>query len=253
MWLAYFDESGDSGHPALVNTPTQFFVLSAVLFHQDAWLPILDRLIALRRRLRTQYNIPARPEIKAQDIRPGKGVFRSLSVEPAARLDLYRDLMRFQETELPEVQCFSIAIAKARILKRETDIRETAWTYALQRVDTFCQDVKDKALLFPDEGHGPFIKKLLRRLRRHHQISGHFGGRMDIPTQQIIEDPNDRKSHDSYLIQLADWNALACHRSRYVDPRPNMASDLWDLMPSRHLRAVNNVTGGPPGIVVWPR
>lgn len=102
-------------------------------------------------------------------------------------------------------------------------------------------------------GHGPFIKKLLRRLRRHHQIPGHFGGNLNIPTERIVEDPNDRQSHDSYLVQLADWNALACHRSRYVDPKAAMPNDLWDEMPARHLRPVNELTKGPPGIVVWPR
>jgi hypothetical protein len=108
-------------------------------------------------------------------------------------------------------------------------------------------------LIFPDEGHGQFIRRLLRKLRRHHQIQGHFGGRLDIPTERIVEDPNDRQSHDSYLVQLADWNALACHRSRYVDARPDMPNDLWDLMPTRHFHRVNELTRGPPGIVLWPR
>ena len=114
MWLAYFDESGDSGHPALVNTPTRFFVLAAVVLPQDVWLPTLDRLIVLRRSLRDRYD-------------------------------------------------------------------------------------------------------------------------------------------DSYLVQVADWNAIACHRSRYVDPRPRMPDDWWELMPTRHRRSVNELTGGWPGIVIWPR
>ena len=253
MYIVYFDESGDAGHPALVNTPTRFFVLSAVIVHQDAWLPILDRLIGLRRDLRGRFGISTRPEIKAQHIRGGRGVFRGLPMTESQRLDLYRELMRFQEQSLPETQCFCIAVNKGKILKKELDIREVAWTYALQRIDRFCKDVADKAMIFPDEGHGPFIKKLLRRLRRHHQIPGHFGGNLNIPTERIVEDPNNRQSHDSYLVQLADWNALACHRSRYVDPKPGMPNDLWDEMPTRHLHPVNELTKGPPGIVVWPR
>lgn len=255
MYLAYFDESGDSGHPALVKTPTKFFVLSAVVLHQDAWLPVLDRLIALRRSLRDRFGIPTRQEIKAQHIRFGRGVFRNLRspMDEAQRLDLYRELMEFQEQSLPEVRCFSVAVAKARILSRDLDIRGIAWAYMLQRIDHMCKDEGDKAILFPDEGHGPFIRKLLRRVRRRQQIRGHFGGRLEIPTERIVEDPNDRQSHDSYLIQLADWNALACHRSRYVDPRPGMPNDLWDRMPSRLFVPVNRLTGGPPGIVIWPR
>lgn len=253
MWLAYFDESGDSGHPKVVNSPTKFFVLSGVLVHQDNWLATLDRLVALRRRLRTTYGISSRPEIKAQDIRPGKGVFRNLALPPDGRLNLYRELMLYQETDLVGVKCFSVAIAKAKIIRRDMDIRETAWIYAIERIDSFCQDNNDKAILFPDEGHGQFIRRLLRRLRRHHSVQGHYGQeKLKCQTQQIVEDPNDRRSHDSYLTQLADWNALACHRSRHIDPRPGMADDLWDLMPSRHLTEVNKLVGGPSGIKVWP-
>jgi hypothetical protein len=254
MILAYFDESGDSGHPALVNTPTRFFVLSAVVLYQDAWLPTLDSLIGLRRRIRDRYGIPTRPEIKGQDIRPGKGVFRDHHVSETDRVELFRDLMRFQETELQKVTCFAVAIDKKKILKRSIDIRLLAWTYAIERIDSFCKAANDKAVLFPDEGHGPFIQKLLRRIRRHHQIQGHYGKEiLSIPAERIIEDPNDRKSHDSYLVQVADWNAIACHRSKYLDPRPRMPDDLWDLMPSRHLKEVNKLSGGPPGIKVWPQ
>ena len=68
-----------------------------------------------------------------------------------------------------------------------------------------------------------------------------------------MEDPSDRQSHDSYFIQLADWNALACHRSVYVDPTGTIPGDLWDELGDRRLLEVNSVTGGPPGLVVWPR
>jgi len=114
------------------------------------------------------------------------------------RLDLYRELLRFQEQSLPEAKCLCVAVAKGKILKHGLDIREVAWTYALQRIDHICRDDGEKAILFPDEGHGQFIRKLLRRLRRRHQISGHFGGTLSIPTERIVEDPNDRQSHDSY-------------------------------------------------------
>jgi hypothetical protein len=253
MYLAYFDESGDSGHPAVVATPTRFFVLSGVILHQDNWMPTLNRLIDIRRILRDQYNIPARPEIKGQHIRPGRGVFRGLPMTQAQRLTLYRELMQFQEARLDGLRCFCIAINKGKIIRRDMDIREVAWTYALQRIDRFCEENNDKAIIFPDEGHGMFIRRILRRIRRHQQISGYFGGVRNIPAERIVEDPNDRQSHDSYLIQLADWNALACHRSQYIDPRPQMPTDLWDLIPRRHLAEVNELTGGPPGIVVWPR
>lgn len=90
-------------------------------------------------------------------------------------------------------------------------------------------------------------------MRRHHFVPGHWGPTtIPFPTQRIVEDPNDRASQDSYFIQLADWNAYATHRSRYVDPRAQVPDDLWDELATTHLTAVNAVRGGPPGIVRYP-
>src|SRR4051812_48558937 len=123
MYLAYFDESGDSGHPGLVNSPTNFFVVSAIVIRHDKWLTVLNKLIELRRDLRTRLGIPTRPEIKSQHIRSGGGVFLRLAMTHEQRIELYRELMRFQETSLPEATCFCVAINKRKILKQRMDIR----------------------------------------------------------------------------------------------------------------------------------
>lgn len=81
----------------------------------------------------------------------------------------------------------------------------------------------------------------------------HWGnGSHEFRTERILEDPNQRKSKESYFIQLADWNALAAHRSSYIDPRLTMPDDLWDILDPVLLHEVNRVTGGPPGIVKYP-
>ena len=46
MYLTYFDESGDTG---VVNSPTTWFVLNAVLVHETAWLETNEALVRLRR------------------------------------------------------------------------------------------------------------------------------------------------------------------------------------------------------------
>jgi hypothetical protein len=254
MILAYFDESGDSGVPGLVNTPTNFFVLSCVLIHQDEWLSSLDHLVRLRGQLRTVSGIPARPEIKSSDIRRGRGVLESLHWSPARRMDFYRYLMTWQNTTLTAAQCFSIVIEKAPAYSRKWEPREAAWTFAIQRLDRLAVEKNDKVMIFPDEGHGMFIRRLLRRLRRRQVIPGHFGREpLSVPAERIVEDPNDRQSHDSYFIQLADWNAYATYRSFYVEPLPGVPDDLWDELRDIHRTSVNRLVGGPPAIVYYPK
>jgi hypothetical protein len=252
MYLAYLDESGD---PGLVRSPTTHFVLSCVLVHDTRWLETLDQVIDLRRRLRDSLRIPTRAEIKAAHFKVGKGVFRQVVYPIDFRMTVLRALLTWQQ-RLP-IKVFAIAIDKAAADARGAEPREAAWRFALQRIHTFCRKAGTtgaRAMIFPDEGHGYFIRRLMRRLRRYHTVPAFWGpGHFHINLDRIIEDPNDRSSALSYLAQLADWNAYAAHRSQYVAPSPPVPGDAWDELGPVLLRAVNQNTGGPPGIVLWPR
>ena len=156
-----------------------------------------------------------------------------------------------------EVMTFSIAIEKAGASQRGWEPRYASWTFALQRLHRFCLEVDDRVAMFPDEGHGFFIRQRVRHMRRFNYIPRHFGpGTIDFQVERILEDPSDRRSQDSYFIQLADINAYASHRSQYIDQRLDVPVDLWDELagPTQDVRllAVNALTGGPPGIVKYP-
>lgn len=248
--LAYFDESGDSG---LVNSPTRYFVLACVLVPESTWMANLDLLIRLRKGLRDRYGVPTRQELKSTDIRRGRGPLTGLHFSPSDRQRLFKRLMLWQDRTMIGLNNFAVVMDKALCAARGREPRETAWEFALQRVDTFCRKADSKAILFPDEGHGPFIKRLTRRKRRFQKIPGRFGGTLSIPLERVLEDPNDRRSHDSYFIQLADWNAYAALRSSHVEPRaPGVDPTAWDALGGTLLTHVNRVRGGPPGIVLWP-
>ena len=248
MYLAYLDESGDAG---LRNSPTRYFVLSCVLVNEAHWLNTLDLLVELRRSLRRQYNIPTRPELKAKHLKTGRGPLGQCQLSLASRIRLYRDLLQYEGQGL-NIKAFSIAIEKQRARNLGWEPRYAAWTFAIQRINRFC-GTSDSAMIFPDEGHGHFIRLRLRHMRRHHVVPAHFGpGNIPFPTQRLIEDPNERKSQDSYFIQLADWNAYAAHRSTYVDPIRRIPDDLWDELDQVLLLQVNALRGGPPGIVKYP-
>lgn len=248
MYLAYLDESGDSG---LTNSPTKYFVLSCVLVNEANWLNTLDLLVELRRTLRARYDIPTRPELKAKHLKTGRGPLEHTQLSLASRMKLYRELMQHEGGRLT-VRTFSIAIEKQPARNYGWEPRLASWTFAIQRINRFCGD-REWAMIFPDEGHGYFIRLRLRHMRRYHIVPAHWGsGNISFPTQRIIEDPNERKSQDSYFIQLADWNAYATHRSRYVDPIERVPDDLWDELAGTHLLEVNALRGGPPGIVKYP-
>jgi len=257
MYICYFDESGDAGvASATLSPPTNWFILACVLMQDSDWLDVLDQLIALRRKLRDDKGLPPREELKGSHFRSGKGIFRDKGSAWHERMAIYKDIMNFQSS-IP-IKTFAVAIKKQPASARGWNPRYCAWTFALQRLDTFCRKNKDeRCIIFPDEGHGFFIRKRIREMRRFHYVPKHYGpGTFALPTSRILEDPNDRKSQESYFIQLCDLNAYACHRSKYVEPIANMHTTMWDNlltpMDDTRLLEVNKVRGGPPGIVKYP-
>jgi len=64
MYLMYVDESGDSG---IANSPTKYFILSGMVFHELRWRLLLDDLITFRRHLRTTKGLKLREEIHSRD------------------------------------------------------------------------------------------------------------------------------------------------------------------------------------------
>ncbi len=250
VFIAYVDESGDNG---LQPNSSGVFILSCVLTHESSWLQNLDSLISLRRYLKQRWNINPRKELKAQYFRWGHGAFSGLNVALHDRMNIYKDVMEYQANNTTLIN-FAACIDKPKINSTTHDIRYWAWMIILQRINRFCIDrAENRAIIFPDEGNFHFARRLMRQMRRIHTIKGHYGGKLNIPTQLIVEDPHCIKSSDSYFIQLADLNAYAARRSQYIEPTRKVRRDLWDKLGATLLLDVNKLTGGyPPGIVKWP-
>ncbi|MFZ5980633.1 MAG: DUF3800 domain-containing protein [Candidatus Zixiibacteriota bacterium] len=249
MYFAYIDESGDDG---IHNSPTSWFVINCVLIHDSNWLDTLNQLVSLRRDLKTRFDIKARDEIKGIHFRSNQGVFKGLHWSLQQRFDLYKELLEFQEHPI-SIKTFSVAIKKYEAFNRGFIPLQAAWKFTFERIQKFCQNEKERAIIFHDEGKGQFIQRTLRFMRRHNYISKHYSkGSISFTVSNILEDPTERKSEHSYFIQLADWNAYVAHRSKYIDPVKRISPNLWDCLGSALLLPVNKLRGGPPGIVVYP-
>jgi hypothetical protein len=184
MYLAYTDESGDSGYE---NSPTKYMVICCVLIYETDWLGILEKLITLRQELKKEYGIPVRSELKAEHLVYGRGPLKDLGLNRIKRVNIYGELLDFEAKNL-EIRTFAIAIAKERITSKSTnDPRARAWEYLTQRLDTFCRkcDPPDRIILLPDEGHGYMVRRIMRKARRFQKIKGFYGGILDIKAQHL--------------------------------------------------------------------
>lgn len=247
MFFAYFDESGDTG---MEQSPTQTFALSCVLVHDRDWLSALDQSIAFRRFMREKFHISPRSELKATWLVHNKGDIRDSGLSYPARLAAYKAVMRFQR-KAGVFRVFSVLIDKRRISKVPADVREIAWRYAVQRLERFGAGSRDNLHVLPDEGHGDFIRKKIRLMRRFNHVPSAFGGpSLGRNAENIVEDSSDRRSKESFFIQLADLNAYAAFRK--VFPGATFGGEIWDELGTARVLEVNSLRGGPPGIVVWP-
>jgi hypothetical protein len=123
--------------------------------------------------------------------------------------------MRFQRKS-GLFRTFAVVINKDRIQKLDSDPRDLAWTRAIERLQSFARDEDERMHILPDEGHGCYIRKRLRQMRRNHYVGSAFGdGTLKALANRLIEDGSDRRSHESYFIQLADLNAYAAYKHEY--------------------------------------
>lgn len=247
MYLAYADESGDSGY---VGSPSDAFVLSVLLVHEKDWFNALDRLVVMRKYLRDEYGVLSQEELKANHLIQRKGAFRTLSLDPEKRLEIYRLAMKFQRIE-GVFTTFAVFVDKKKVQKRDRDPRDFAWRFAIERIDNFCARKNELVHILPDAGHGYFIRRMVRRMRRFHRVPSAFGpGTLEASAVRVVEDPSDRHSDQSYFVQLADLNAYAALRK--CRPTNKLDGTMWDELGAARLEEVNRLAGGPIGIKVFP-
>lgn len=247
MYFAYFDESGDAGWDS---SPSSAFTLAAILIHENDWLSTLDEIVGFRRYLRDDFGISPRTELKANWLIHRKGSLKHVPLSFSARMNVYRAALRFRG-KCGTLQTFAIVINKGLSKNRSEDARSRAWTFAIQRLERFGSDVEENIHVFPDEGHGYFIRNRLRQMRRFSLVRSAYGSEwLDRKATNIIEDSSDRRSHESYFIQLADLNAYAAYR--HIHPAQKVDGSYWDELGDSRVTAVNKLKGGPTGIVSWP-
>lgn len=248
MYFAYFDESGDSG---LEKRQTDTFVLACALVHDKQWLTALDRTVSFRTYLKENFHIPHRAELKATWLIHNKADIRQAKLAFEGRMAAYKAAMRFQRTS-GVFRMFAILIDKKKINKKDTDVRETAWRYAIQRLERYGAANNENVHVIPDEGHSDFIKKKIRQMRRFNRVPSAFGlGTLKRNAENILEDPSERRSRESFFVQFADLNAYAAFRNVY--PAKNVGADLWEELGDARIAEVTKLKGGAPcGIVVWP-
>lgn len=210
MFLIYTDESGDTG---VVNSPTRYYVLSALVVHESKWQDLLRDLIILRREFRNKYQLKLREEIHASHwfSKPGE----LARIPKHERLAICRHLIDFQE-KTDYIKLLHVVVDKEG-KDTEYDVFFNAWQQLIQRIDNTVWygnfpyrygNHKEYALLFPDRTDDKKLRTLIRKMRHYNPVP-YVGGTSsrNLNMRYILEDPHMKESSHSYITQLVDVNA----------------------------------------------
>lgn len=220
LYLVYVDESGDVG---LQNSPTPYFLLSALVVHESSWKKLLDDVIHFRRNLREHYDLKLREEIhSAQLFSKPKKLAR---IPKHTRLQICKKTIDFQEN-LDYISLVNVVTNKSN-KPPEYDVFTRTWTVLLQRIHNtidygnFPGSYKEKAIIIPDKTEDKKLTMLLRKMRRYNPVPNEYDhGYRRIEIDTIIEDPYTKDSIHSFIHQLVDVNAYFLYQtynpSKYI-------------------------------------
>lgn len=260
MYLAYFDESGDDGHPV---TSSPLFVQTAIYLHHRQWKPAFESTRQFRRDLAKRTRLPTSLEWHTRELLLDKDPYHALRLTTAERMELVTEFCR--QLAALEVKCISVVIDKSAIKTADYLVLDKAVTYLIQRIENDLRAADERFAIITDEGRVGKMRATARRIQRINFIPSKFGPepqRAEI--RNLIEDPLPKKSHESYFIQFADLVAalVQLHMQRelgiaawpkrlanYLKPE-DVSGWLELVKPRINLKASPN---HPFGIVCYPK
>lgn len=252
MLLAYFDDSGEAGT----------FLLSCVVVQEDHWLQMLDAWNDYRRWLRRDFKLRmsrgsgrrVAVPVHATDMITGSKDWRNLPVGREGRVRALRAGLRLIGRH---ATVFSIAWLPSRPIRDSyAPFHESpaidCWRVGLERLasHSLYDHGGGKVVTFTDQGYETQMTRVLRKMRRYHQVGSLYGGTLNATAPMLLDDPIPRVSRMSAFIQMADLCAYAALRE--LHPRPGLHG-LWTELSNGINRSVNKYTRGqPPGIKLLP-
>lgn len=244
------DESGDPGPhlPAEPGekrrsqglSPMPTYTVSAVLVHHAEWVEVFERLLNFRRWLRRKHGLPLTAEVKGSQLARGTGPWRKLGLNDSTRQGIYEWFMRFQYKQAQDLRTFAVVVWKDKCPKSR-EARSVGWQYAFERIETFTRKEESRVMLLPDSGQYFWVRALAGKMRRFSHVPSAYGtGPIRRPLLDVlVDDPVERDSAQSHMVQLADLNAYAAYRNRVPDAK--FPQRMWSELGNAILVEANEI------------
>ncbi len=202
------------------NSPTRYFILSSIVFHELRWRSLLDNLVEFRRHLRNSKGLKLREEIHATDFVNSPGELKRIKRND--RVDIMKQCLDWVASN-SDISVTTVCVDKQK--RTETDdVFEFAWTLLIQRFENTLQhknfpgpaNPDERGMIFPDNTDGKKLQGLLRKLRHFNPVPNsstyYPGGYRNMNIRYIIEDPFLKDSKHSFFNQIVDVIAYSARQ-----------------------------------------
>lgn len=202
MYLIYIDDSTER--------PVNIF--SALAIPHERWNDCFDYIKKWRKHLKEVHGIPMDYELHATQFLSGRGssgVLAGLSRHQRAQI-FHKNFKVVEYMDRFGVKLFNVCNAD--------DDQFKSFERLLNRINRTMSSLNSYAHLICDEGKEHQYISMVRRMRVYNPIPSSFGAWNDgastknITLDRIIEDPQFKKSHNSYFIQTCDFLAYGLLR-----------------------------------------
>ncbi len=257
----YVDESGDPGlwppgTPAHLR-PSSHYILTGVIIPASHWQAFLTIMVGIKRTMRQNYGLRVRDELHgAELIHPrGNKIYKRIGSRKR-RISLYSYALREVAAQMPQTKIVNVHLNKVNphypsSTAKGADPEERAWEWLIQRFSNHlsrdCDE--DLGMILADETNEVKVRRVVRKIRVHNQVSSMYGGSYSVSVNNIVEDPIMRNSQHSYFVQIADLVSHALYRKLYQKGsyRKYNIDRLFDLVDPLLLKVANRKD--PQGIV----
>lgn len=224
--IVYCDETGDDG---LNTSSSKAFILTSVYMPSSEWKNNYDTVKAFRKQLKDEYGFHTNIEMHTKHFLTDKDPYRDYNWSKEQRIEILKKFTLMISGL--HISVVNTIIDKTLIDIPDYPILEKALTYNIQRVEN---DSKGSwnFLLITDKGRIAPMRKTARTIRAYNPIQSQFGGFINKPIKNMIEDVMEKDSKESYFIQICDFISYFVHLYYLTTYRqealPNRVAHLID-------------------------
>lgn len=195
----------------------------------SSWQSNYDKIKQFRKDLKGEYGFHVSQEMHTKHFLTDKNPYRTYGWSKEQKIEI---LKRFTIMIASlDISIVNVIIDKSKIKRNDYRVLENALTYSIQRIEN---DSKGNwnFIIITDQGRISPMRKTARAIRAYNPIQSQFGGYINKPIKNLIEDVLEKDSKESHFIQICDFVSYFVHlyyKTRYEQSAlPNRVSNIID-------------------------